>query len=294
MYKSKNHYAFPPGDTIVELLEDRNMSQKELAARMNMSEKHISKLINGDVILTPETALKLDYVFGGGMKFWLNLEARYREDLLTVNQENQMDIDIALIKGLPYKELVKLNWIEDAQKSQDKVINLRKFFEVIELSLLKNRKITKLSKDVNLQNENDLLTLLFAQQAKLITRQRNIPSYNPKKLTSLIKKLDKIRKLDNPYDILTSDFSNIGISLVLLPKLKDCHTEALTYMDGNKVIIAINEKLKGDEFWHSLYHEVGHLFLGHLKQTNINKLDEENAEKWAILQLSENNEPNLF
>lgn len=36
------------------------MSQKELATRMDMSEKHISKLINGEVPLTQDVAMRLD------------------------------------------------------------------------------------------------------------------------------------------------------------------------------------------------------------------------------------------
>ena len=62
MVRSRSYIATPPGATIKEQLNDRGMSQKEFAARMDMSEKHISKLINGDVQLTPETAVRLEMV----------------------------------------------------------------------------------------------------------------------------------------------------------------------------------------------------------------------------------------
>ena len=64
MMRSRSFVATPPGATIKEQLIDRGMSQKEFAARMDMSEKHISKLINGEVQLTPETALRLEMVLG--------------------------------------------------------------------------------------------------------------------------------------------------------------------------------------------------------------------------------------
>ena len=44
MVRSRSFIATPPGATIKEQLNDRKMSQKEFAARMDMSEKHISKL----------------------------------------------------------------------------------------------------------------------------------------------------------------------------------------------------------------------------------------------------------
>ena len=80
--RSRCIIATPPGATIKEQLKDRGMSQKEFAARMDMSEKHISKLINGEVQLTPEVAVRLEMVLGVPAKFWNNLEAIYREKLI--------------------------------------------------------------------------------------------------------------------------------------------------------------------------------------------------------------------
>ena len=69
MVKSRSFIATPPGATIKEQLIDRGLSQKEFALRMGMSEKHISKLINGDVQLTPEVAVRLEMVLGVPAKF---------------------------------------------------------------------------------------------------------------------------------------------------------------------------------------------------------------------------------
>ena len=84
MKTSRTFIAVPPGATIREQLDDRGMSQKEFSSRMGMSEKHISRLINGDVQLTPEVAYKLEMVLGVPAEFWNNLEAIYREKLVKV------------------------------------------------------------------------------------------------------------------------------------------------------------------------------------------------------------------
>ena len=73
--------ATPPGKLIREQLNDRHMTQKEFALRMDMSEKHISKLINGEVILTADTANKLESILGIPAQFWRNLEAIYQTKL---------------------------------------------------------------------------------------------------------------------------------------------------------------------------------------------------------------------
>lgn len=93
MVRSSSNIATPPGATIKEQLIDRGMSHKEFAARMGMSEKHISKLVNGDVQLTPEMAIRLERVFGVPDKFWNNLETIYREKILKAEAESAMDVE---------------------------------------------------------------------------------------------------------------------------------------------------------------------------------------------------------
>ena len=122
MVRSRSYIATPPGATIKEQLNDRGMSQKEFAARMDMSEKHISKLINGDVQLTPEVAVRLEMVLGVPAKFWNNLEAVYREKIIKVEAENDMDADEALAKQLPYNEMAKFGWVPETRVSQKRVI----------------------------------------------------------------------------------------------------------------------------------------------------------------------------
>ena len=100
MVRSRSFIATPPGATIKEQLNDRGMSQKEFSARMDMPEKHISRLINGDVQLTPEVAVRLETVLGVPAKFWSNLETIYREKLVRVETENIMDKDEVLARQL--------------------------------------------------------------------------------------------------------------------------------------------------------------------------------------------------
>ena len=89
--RSRSYIATPSGATIKEQLNNRDMSQKEFAVRMDMSEKHISKLINGDVQLTSNVAVRLEMVLGVPAKFWNNLEAIYREKIVKVAAENGIE-----------------------------------------------------------------------------------------------------------------------------------------------------------------------------------------------------------
>jgi len=76
-------WVSPPGDTIADLLEERDWTQLQLSERMEYTTKHISLLINGKAPITEETAVKLSRVLGGSEKFWLNREANYRASSIT-------------------------------------------------------------------------------------------------------------------------------------------------------------------------------------------------------------------
>ena len=102
MVRSRSYISTPPGATIKEQLNVKGMSQKEFAARMNISEKHISQLINGEVQLTPETAVRLEMVLDVPARFWNNLEAIYREKIIKAEAENAMEAEVELAKQFPY------------------------------------------------------------------------------------------------------------------------------------------------------------------------------------------------
>ena len=74
-------WVSPPGDTIVDLMEERDWSKTQLAHRLGLSVRRLNQLIKGNISMTHETALRLERVLGSTANFWLNREARYRERL---------------------------------------------------------------------------------------------------------------------------------------------------------------------------------------------------------------------
>ena len=122
--------ASPPGKTIRDLIEDRGMTQKEFAARMDLSEKHVSKLISGEVLLTTDVILRMISVIGKDVLFWSNLEAEYRADLLREALKDQVALDERILSRIPLEELHELGWIALDKDSAKQVELARQYFEV--------------------------------------------------------------------------------------------------------------------------------------------------------------------
>lgn len=284
--RSRTFIAVPPGATIKEQLEDRGMSQKEFAARMGMSEKHISKLINGEVQLTPETAVKLEMVLGVPAKFWNNLEADYREKIIMADEENKMDEEAEIARKLPYSEMAKLGWIQKTEKITEKVIYLRKFFGVANLSLLGNEQIMRIAcRRLAITEKSDLALMAWVQEAEIRARDVQTSPINMKRLLNTIPEIRKMTVLA-PEEFcpkMMECLADCGIALVFLPHLKGSFLQGASFMDGNKIVVGLTARGKdADRFWFSLFHELAHIVLGHVRQPEgTSEDDEKAADKWS-------------
>lgn len=287
MTRSRSYIATPPGATIKEQLEDRDMSQKEFASRMGMSEKHISRLINGEVQLTSDVAYRLEMVLGMRASFWSNLESIYREKITKAEAENAMEADKELVKKFPYKEMAQYGWIEETKKAEERVINLRKFFEVVQLSLLSSGKLLPniACRRQSITEKSDFALLAWAQKAKIEAREIITA---PIDLQGLMDKLPTIRAMTvKDPKVFCSELIDVlascGIALVFLPHIGGSFLHGATFFDKNKIVIGLTIRGKdADKFWFSLFHEIGHILLGHLNQEmGTSREDEKAADQFA-------------
>ena len=276
---SHTYIAIPPGETIKEQLSFRSMSQKEFALRMGLTEKHVTNLLKGRVQLTSNVAMRLESVLGVPAVFWENLEALYRETLIKVEEENQMEADAEIAKKLPCSDMVKNGWISSSKNSYDKVVILRKFFEVSTLQLINNPAINRIAcRRFSSGDKSDYSLLAWAQQAKIEARNCNTAPIN---ISGLKKVIPTIRSMSvsSPEKFcpeLINLFSDNGIALIFLPHIKDSALHGASFYDGKKIVVGLTVRGKyADKFWFSLFHEIAHIIYGHIGQTNGTSDDDE-------------------
>ena len=64
-----------PGEMLLEeFLKPLGMTQAELAEKIGVSYPRVNELIRGKRGVTPDTALRLERLFGMEAQFWLNLQ----------------------------------------------------------------------------------------------------------------------------------------------------------------------------------------------------------------------------
>ena len=284
--KSRSYIATPPGATIKEQLIDRGMTQKEFAVRMNMSEKHISRLINGDVQLTPDAAVRLETVLGAPAQFWNNLESAYREKIIKATAENELYADIEFARNIPYNDMAKNGWVPDTKKPQERVAHLRKYFEVVRLDLIQNPQVTKIACRRQAETEkSDFALIAWAQEARIEARHIHTEPVDLKRLDNYLSDIRKMTTKDPAVFCpeLINMLGDCGIAIVFLPHIGGSFLHGATFLEGDKIVIGMTVRGKyADRFWFSLFHEIGHVLLGHIRQPEgTSESDEAAADLFA-------------
>ena len=74
----KNWEPTHPGEIIEDYMNYEDITQKELAERMNISRNRINRIINRERGISADTAHRLARVFDTTAKFWMNLDAEWK------------------------------------------------------------------------------------------------------------------------------------------------------------------------------------------------------------------------
>ncbi|MBO1047738.1 HigA family addiction module antitoxin [Dolichospermum sp. UHCC 0684] len=101
-------YVSPPGDTLLEVLEDSGMTQAQLAERTGTPKKTINEIISGQAAITPEIALQLELLFNISASFWNNHERRYREFLGQQEEKKLLKKQLPQLKEIPVKAIMEI------------------------------------------------------------------------------------------------------------------------------------------------------------------------------------------
>lgn len=285
--KRESSTAIPPGATIKMLIDEINMTQKELATRLNISEKHMTQVIKGDAEISRTLADALETVLGIDSIFWLNLENNYREALKKSSKPIIFENEDTIAKEIPYAELAKRGFVEATRKAGERVVNLRRFFAVSDLNNIP--KLNVAYKKANTKKDNKYALLAWIRIAELQSQQVKTQKFSRKKLLEAIPFIKEItmRSTENFIYELTDLLAECGIALVLSNHLQGTGVHGVTFLNSkkNKLIIQLSVRRKSaDIFWFTLFHELAHIIIdstGSFEYINCNDEEERLADRIA-------------
>ncbi|MDE2289206.1 MAG: helix-turn-helix domain-containing protein [Burkholderiales bacterium] len=264
-------WALPPGESILDIAEERGWTQAELAQRLGYSEKHISQLINGKVPLTVDAAQRLERVLGSTMDFWLTLEANYQKHKARLEAAQRHAGWVSWLEELPIKELMACAAIPkqrlDSRHKPGLVESCLRFFGVaspdewrahyggMQVAFRRSR-----------AEQSDVGAIsawlrLGEQQAEKLDG----PKYDK---VSFEKALHMIRGMTcEPPEMFEPKMRTLlhgaGVLLVLVPAIPRAHVSGVArWLSPTRPLIQLSLYGKtNDKFWFSFFHEAAHIVL---------------------------------
>ena len=291
-----NSFLVPTGSIIKEYLEQYGITQKQLAERINSSEKHISNVLKGNNRLTEEFALKLEKVLVDiPASYWLNYEAKYREQ---VARE---------------EEIVKINnW--DLNKISER-FKFKEVFKGLDISLAEQAiqmlKLLKISDFNNFEKVYGQIAVNFMEdggekeaiaiwlnmcEAEIEIQNDEIDNIIYKE-SELKKNLAKFKMLSNNNKTESSINScrrlcnKLGIYLVFCEAITNSKVRGALTTYKNHPAIYLSGRFKShSHIWFAFIHEIGHLlkhydksevFVSYEDTDNYDDVKEEQANQFA-------------
>lgn len=286
-------YAVPPGETLADLLDEREMTQTELARRLGVSLKHVNQIVKGAAPISPEVALGLEKVVGPPSSFWLTREALYQGKLAELEEREDLHEAVEWASRFPVSELKKLGFIPGAAKGSELVVHLLRF-----LGIAQPRQWTDPSVAYRKSKRFESDPYALSAWLRLAEREAAKIECVPYDQDRFIDALHEIRQLTclDPEEWeprLVSLCAEAGVAVVVVDTFAGARANGATrWLSPTKALIQLSLRYRWEDiFWFTFFHEAGHVALHRKKdafvEVPLSKRDpailelEEEADRFA-------------
>ena len=257
----------PPGDTLEELLDDRGMTQAQLAERTDLTPKTINLIVKGKAAITPETALAFERVFGMPASFWNTREAQYRDALARRAEAEAVDKSWQAL--FPFGSMVKAGLLPNVgQGVVERTRALLDYFGVGSPAAFGNvwmnpAGAAAFRRSLATTSQPYAIAAWLRAGEKEAAARENVASYTPEAFDAA---LAEARTLTNDapeafLPRLEAAFARAGVVFVMTPEVKGAPICGATrWLTPDRALVQISLRYRtNDHFWFTVFHESGHV-----------------------------------
>jgi HTH-type transcriptional regulator/antitoxin HigA len=259
-------YAVPPGETLRELIEEKGISQRELARRADLSPKHVNKLLQGLVPLSADVAMRLERVTGTPARVWNRLEADYRSDQERIRSRQELAGDVMWADKFPVAELVKRDFLP--AHPSDKLSRLEQllaFFCVASAGAwddVYSEFACSFRTTQAFETRREALAV-WLRLGEIAAQDVECAPFDRMELEAALPRLRELTR--EPVDAISKQIQDIcarcGVAVVFVPELPGSRASGVTrWLTPVKALIQLSLRYKTDDhLWFTFFHEIGHV-----------------------------------
>jgi len=258
-----------PGESVLSAMRRRSVTAEMLADQLDGGMDEFRGIIAGTNPIGAEAAQVISKSLGGSVRFWMDRQCNYEIALAkAVNAVSEDDLDFWLKEvSLPGpKPRGKL-------AAQARKVELEKrlaFFGVSTVGSWRtrygnNQKAARFrSSNTHLQHEG--ATSIWLRQGELEASIASTEKWSPAALEARltqIRALSRISKPERFLQPLKRLFAEAGVAFVVLRAPKGCRASGASRMvaDDKAMVLVSFRHRADDQFWFTVFHEIGHLLL---------------------------------
>lgn len=269
--KFKAVYAFHPGITLREKLNEMGMSVKEFAVRTSKPAKTINAVLMGRSSLTPDMAVAFEQITMIPAHLWMNLQRNYDEYEARLKRESILSDEktVAWAKCFPYTMMSKLGWVPAARCISEKTENLFAFFRITTANAWENLFLNQALKSefsLSLSCSKDPHSIsAWLRQGEILAESTKTKSTYSSDL--LKEKLPQMLLLvrEQPASVLpqlSNLCSEAGIKLIYISHIPHAPVNGCArWIEAVPCIQMTDRQKQTNDFWFSFFHEIGHILL---------------------------------
>ncbi|CAC9482170.1 Antitoxin HigA / unknown domain [uncultured Gammaproteobacteria bacterium] len=264
-------HLMPPGEFILEDMENLGLSQRDLANRTEYSTKHIHKLLKGEAPINADTALRLEKVLGVAASFWMNLENIYREALAKEEEKIALAKKKEWLKKIPLKNMLTFGWVDKYSNKGEQIAACLKFYGCASIDAWNNQRENNVAfKSTDRFTQDEIAVRTWLRRGENEAAKIACDPFDKKILQASLnslRALTLIEELDDFLPKLKDLCAKCGIAVVFSPTPDKCPISGATrWLSSKKALLLLSLRYKtNDHLWFAFFHEIAHI-LKHKKQ----------------------------
>ncbi len=258
-------WASSPGETIADILRERNMSEDEFAGKLGLSADYATGLLQGRSTITIATARQLERTVGGSVEFWIARDYQYRQQTAKLRAADQ-----DWLSQLPLADMIRFGWLAPEPHPSEEVSASLRFFDVPSISGWHER-YDSLQQMVAFRtspsfDSQPAAVITWLRRGEIEADSIDCDPWNPESFRSSLpqmRSLTRERKPNQFIPALTNLCATSGVAVVVVRAPRGCRASGATrFLSPQRALLQLSFRyLTDDHFWFTFFHEAGHLLL---------------------------------
>ena len=254
-----------PGDTIIDLLRERALSQSSFASLMSLTSQDATDLLNGRSTITLALARQLSTTFGASVEFWMSRDFQYRQDAKRLHGAGE-----EWLRRLPLADMIRFQWLTPPPAPSEELDASLRFFNVSDVSDWEQRygilqEMTAFRTSPSFDSRHESLAA-WLRQGEIQAEQLHCQTWCPEQFQRSLTHIRSLTRQKNPRVFMPqvqSICSKSGVAVVVVRSPSGCRASGATrFITKTKAVLQLSFRyLTDDHFWFTFFHEAGHLLL---------------------------------